>query len=74
MVLAMKPSTSAAPGPSGNGPSNFYGLRIPEHEEDLLKQLMVKLELNASQVLRKGLRRLAELEKVSSTHRTKRST
>lgn len=46
----------------------------PDHQV-LLAKLMDKLELDAAEVLRKGLRRLAELEGLTSpNHRPKRSS
>ncbi len=50
-------------------------VRLDDEHQNLLAKLMDKLELNASQVMLKGLRRLGELEGLRSPdHRVKRSS
>lgn len=69
----MKSSPSAST--TRRPPSTFYGVRVPQAEERWLKELMERYEVNASQVLIRGIRRLAELEGLSTpSHRFKRST
>lgn len=67
----MKPSSSKQ---SSNGrPVKTF--KVPPEEEQLLKELMAKLELNFTDVVLRGIRRLAELEglRQKPAHRAKRS-